>query len=123
MSRKFTKYPLGYIKSATDMFGDTYPDYPDVIYYDAGHGIEYKYLPKYLHDAEPKHNNMQGMYYDVAAVRHAGGDFEPISQDAKYYMFGISEIDVYPDKFVGFLWDGRLRSFGYLDGDTVVKDV
>ena len=103
--------------------------YPKYIYYQESNSTKYgrtvyKYRQKYLHAEEPKHDYMEGMYYEVFEIMKKSYDdgFEPISEDDRYYMFGISELDVYPDGFVGYIWNGRLNKLGKLVGDKVVKD-
>ena len=99
--------------------------YPEYIYYqelNARGRVIYKYKQWYMHAEEPKKDNQEGMYYDVFEIMQPDSNtFEPISSDDRYYMFGWSELDVYPDGFVGYIWDGRLNHFGHLVGDKVVK--
>ena len=100
--------------------------YPEYIYYqelDARGRVIYKYKQQYMHAEEPKKDYQEGMYYDVFEIMQPDSNiFEPISNDDRYYMFGLSELDVYPDDFVGYIWNGRLNHFGHLVGNKVVKD-
>lgn len=101
--------------------------YPKYIYYQElnsqGRTI-YKYKQKYLHAEEPKKDYLEGMYYEVSEIMDGSmeEEFRLISQDERYYMFGTSELDVYPDGFVGYIWGGRLHHLGHLIGDKVVED-
>ena len=111
--QKFTKYPSKIV--ASELIEDF--EYPEEINYHYNNRVTYTYVPTYLHEPDPKHNNMEGMYYKVISKNG-----EPITSEERYYMFGTSEIDVYPDGFVGYIWNGRLNRLGDLN-DTAKFEI
>ncbi len=113
------KYRRGYMEE--DEYRAACTEYPEFIYWKDGKYVEYKYAQKYLHEATPEHNNMLGMYYKVIEISHNGGEFTPITSDERYHLFGTSELDVYLDGEVGFIWNGHFNHLGYLEGDQVVE--
>ena len=100
--------------------------FPKYIYYQVLHAngrTIYKYEQKYWHEGEEAKDNQEGMYYKVIEVMsgsYADG-FKPITQEERYYLFGMSELDVYADGEVGYVWGGHYNFFGHLVADKVVK--
>ena len=135
MKRTFRKYPSSYIqastKVATNAFGEKFYGYDQFIYYKENKfvdhhyaTVEYKYGIGILHEDAPKHNRMPGMLYWVEEISIDGEPFRPITKKEKDDMGGKDTLDYYRyDNWVGYVpYDStRLRPFGHLEGDQVVK--
>ena len=86
---------------------------PEVIKYTKGN-VTYSYKEKYRHVGDSTtHNGEEGTYYEVFLENG-----EPCSPSDVPIL--DSEIDVYDDWYVGFIWNGRLNYLGILNDDGVI---
>lgn len=122
MKRTYRKYPSNYIGAST---GKIPSEYPDFIYYPKTSGCSYKYKATYLHEANPDHYNMEGMYYRVVEICEGCTPYRPVTQADIDDIQDIAELDVYSDGFVGYKGNGnpwlyRLNQLGRLVNRVII---
>lgn len=90
---------------------------PEHITYRYNDRVTYTYKKRYIHEAgRDTHNQAEGFYYEVCEEN--GQPCNPWDMMSPV----LTELDVYDDGFVGYVWNGHLNSLGVLRGSEVVKE-